>query len=65
MMPTTQYNIDNNKMQFIAAPQMLPMPAPVVFMPQMVPAAIPFTPTPLPTIPMLPFLPTILKDLNT
>lgn len=55
MMPTTQYNIDNNKMQFIAAPQMLPMPAPVVFMPQMVPAAIPFAPAPLPTIPtMLP-----------
>jgi len=54
-MPTTQYNIDNNKMQFIAAPQMLPMPAPVVFMPQMVPAAIPFAPAPLPTIPtMLP-----------
>jgi len=54
MMPTTQYNIDNNKMQFIAAPQMLPMPAPVMFMPQMVPAAIPFAPAPLPTIPMLP-----------
>jgi len=53
-MPTTQYNIDNNKMQFIAAPQMLPMPAPVMFMPQMVPAAIPFAPAPLPTIPMLP-----------
>jgi hypothetical protein len=54
MMPTTQYNIDNTKMQFIAAPQMLPMPAPVMFMPQMVPAAIPFAPAPLPTIPMLP-----------
>merc|ERR1719461_2494516 len=55
MMPTTQYNIDNNKMQFIAAPQMLPMPAPVVYMPQMVPAAIPFAPAPLPTMP--PILP--------
>jgi len=53
MMPTTQYTIDN-KMQFIAAPQMVPMPAPVMFMPQMVPAAIPFAPAQLPTMPMLP-----------
>lgn len=52
-MPTTQYTIDN-KMQFIAAPQMVPMPAPVMFMPQMVPAAIPFAPAQLPTMPILP-----------
>jgi len=65
MMPTTQYNIDNNKMQFIAAPQMLPMPAPVVFMPQMVPAAIPFAPAPLPTIPMLPITQPALKCDNS
>jgi len=53
MMPTTQYTIDN-KMQFIAAPPMVPMPAPVMFMPQMVPAAIPFAPAQLPTMPILP-----------
>jgi len=64
-MPTTQYNIDNNKMQFIAAPQMLPMPAPVMFMPQMVPAAIPFAPAPLPTIPMLPITQPALKCDNS